>query len=74
MAEEIFFDLIGGGCIEGFPGQYGAGRIFFDADTRAFLRIEPPGGLPVVDTLAASLETPVDMSTDAVDTQIVNGG
>jgi hypothetical protein len=81
---EIYFDLQVGGCIEGYPGQYGAGRVFFDSDTREFLRIEPPGGYspdahgervaPPVDTLVASLHAPDNVAIDTQVPTVVNGG
>jgi hypothetical protein len=44
---EIYFDLTGSGFLhhpEGYTFQGGPGRVFFDTESKAFLRIEPVGG------------------------------
>jgi hypothetical protein len=45
---EHYFDLTSAGFVPGYAFSGGPGRVFFDKDTKQFLRIEPLGGVQVV--------------------------
>jgi hypothetical protein len=60
---EKYFDLTSAGFVPGYAFSGGPGRVFFDEDTKQFLRIEPLGGVQVV---AQEEQAPVEPAPQEV--------